>query len=43
MIKSRDRFVYAILIISVVLLGLASRKFSEYLPKWLADYSGDTL
>lgn len=39
----RNRIVYGISIIIVILLGLASRKFSNILPIWLAKYSGDTL
>lgn len=41
--KQRNRKVYAFLIIIVIILGLASRKFSSFLPSWLANYSGDTL
>lgn len=40
---NRNRKVYLFLLIVVVLLGLASRKLSEFLPEWLANYSGDTL
>lgn len=39
----RNRTLYLILIISTMLLGLASRKFSYLLPSFIADYSGDTL
>jgi hypothetical protein len=42
-VKQRNRKVYALLIIIVIILGLASRKFSYFLPSWLANYSGDTL
>lgn len=42
-IKKRNRIVYGISIILVMLLGLGSRRFSNYLPKWLALYAGDIL
>lgn len=41
--NERNRKVYALSIILVILLGLASRKFSNALPNWLASYAGDTL
>lgn len=41
--KNRNRFVYGILIISVILLGLASRKISYILPELMKNYAGDTL
>ena len=41
--KQRNRWLYALLIIIVIALGLASRKFSHALPNWLASYAGDTL
>lgn len=42
-IKKRNRIVYGISIILVMLLGLSSRRFSNYLPKWLGLYAGDIL
>jgi len=39
----RNRAVYAILIILVIILGLMSRHYSAYLPKWINSYAGDTL
>lgn len=39
----RNRLIYAILIIAIIFLGLASRYFSEHLPLFLSKYSGDTL
>lgn len=39
----RNRFIYFILVIIVIILGLSSRRFSEYLPYLLAKYAGDTL
>ncbi|MFR5265519.1 DUF2809 domain-containing protein [Clostridium sp.] len=41
--KLRNRNVYILLFILVICLGLSSRKFYMYLPKFIADYSGDTL
>lgn len=41
--KLRNRNIYILLFILVICLGLSSRKFSMYLPKFIADYSGDTL
>ncbi|MDN5202887.1 DUF2809 domain-containing protein [Fulvivirgaceae bacterium BMA10] len=43
MFVERNRFIYTLLIITTVFLGLASRKFAAVLPKFIADYSGDTL
>jgi hypothetical protein len=39
----RNRTIYFILTVLVILTGLASRKFSEHLPSFIAEYSGDTL
>lgn len=39
----RNRVLYFLLIILVVLLGLGSRKFPEMLPSFLSLYLGDTL
>ncbi|MCY6484724.1 DUF2809 domain-containing protein [Clostridium aestuarii] len=40
---SRNRITYCIFILLVILLGLASRHYSNYLPRFMANYSGDTL
>lgn len=39
----RNRLTYFISIILVILLGLASRHFSEFLPGWINLYLGDIL
>lgn len=39
----RTRFVYLIAATVVVFLGLASRRYREQLPAFLAEYAGDTL
>ena len=39
----RNRLIYLILIFSVILLGLGTRRFSSYLPSFIANYGGDTL
>ncbi|MFR1708674.1 MAG: DUF2809 domain-containing protein [Clostridium sp.] len=39
----RNRIKYIILIIVVIGLGISSRKFAEYLPKFIGKYSGDVL
>lgn len=41
--KPRNRIGYGVFFILVICLGISSRKFSMYLPKFIADYSGDTL
>lgn len=41
--NNRNKMLQAIYIIIVVVLGLASRSYSEILPAWLAVYSGDVL
>jgi hypothetical protein len=41
--KQRNRKIYAVSIIIVILLGLTSRKFSYTLPNWLGSYAGDIL
>lgn len=43
MTKIRNRFIYIILVILVILLGLSTRKFSNNLPNFIASYSGDVL
>ena len=37
------RFYYLALWILIVVLGLGSRTYSDYLPLWVATYAGDTL
>jgi len=39
----RNRTIYFILTVTVILSGLASRKYQEFLPSFLAEYTGDTL
>ncbi len=39
----RNRITYLITAIAVVILGLASRRYSQFLPDFLASYAGDTL
>jgi Protein of unknown function (DUF2809) len=39
----RTRFVYIIAAVIVVVAGLASRRYREQLPPFLAAYAGDTL
>lgn len=39
----RIRFLYIIAAVVVVLAGLASRRYREHLPAFLAEYAGDTL
>ncbi|WP_442945390.1 ribosomal maturation YjgA family protein [Oceanirhabdus sp. W0125-5] len=39
----RNRLVYLVLIILVIILGLASRKLGYMLPEFISKYSGDTL
>lgn len=41
--RRRNRMVYIVLLVIVILLGLGSRRFSNYLPMFIAKYSGDTL
>nr|WP_029451721.1 DUF2809 domain-containing protein [Clostridium algidicarnis] len=41
--NKRNRINYGILIITVVLLGIGSRKFGYILPRFIASYLGDTL
>jgi len=40
---SETRLKYLIATIPVILAGLASRRYREHLPQFLAEYSGDTL
>lgn len=39
----RNRFLYLLLIVVTVVLGISSRKFGQYLPAFIRDYAGDTL
>ena len=39
----RSRFKYAVLILAVILLGLASRSYSPPLPPAVKEYAGDAL
>ncbi len=39
----KNRFIYFVLIIIVIILGLSSRIFAELLPYIIAKYSGDIL
>ncbi len=40
---ARDRRVFGVLLITAVVLGLASRRFRYALPAFIAEYAGDTL
>lgn len=40
---TRDRVIYLLLTLAIMCLGLASRKYIDYLPSFLGKYSGDTL
>jgi len=40
---NKKRFYYLGLIVFIIILGLASRKYSALLPDFVSDYSGDTL
>jgi hypothetical protein len=39
----RNRYLYSLLLIAVILLGLASRHFAKILPSWVHLYLGDAL
>ena len=41
--ERRSRLVYAIAIIVITILGLASRKYQPMLPDFIGRYAGDTL
>lgn len=43
MLVTRKRLVYFSLAIVVVILGLSSRHFAIYLPRWVSLYLGDCL
>jgi len=42
-IKRRSRVLYACLVAVAVILGLATRRFPQLLPRFVAVYGGDTL
>lgn len=42
-VKTRNRYWLSIGIVSVIMLGLASRKFPSVLPAFLGKYPGDAL
>lgn len=37
----RNRIKYALIIIGIIVAGLCSRKFSDLLPDFIAEYAGD--
>ncbi len=37
------RVIYLLITVIIIFLGLTSRKLSEYLPGFVAEYAGDTL
>jgi hypothetical protein len=39
----RSRITYLIVMIAVIILGLASRRYARLLPEFIAAYAGDTL
>jgi hypothetical protein len=39
----RSRITYGVVIVIVIALGLASRRFTSNLPAFVGDYAGDTL
>ncbi len=39
----RNRFLYSILLIIVISLGLSTRKAPQFFPSFIAEYGGDTL
>ncbi len=39
----RKRIIYFLLTLVVMCLGLASRRYIDYLPRFIANYAGDTL
>jgi hypothetical protein len=43
MVLKRNRKIYALLMLMVIGLGLASREYAQSLPVFLASYAGDTL
>lgn len=43
LLAKRNRFIYSFLVITVMILGLSTRRFSIYLPDWINLYLGDAL
>ncbi|HBP62804.1 MAG TPA: DUF2809 domain-containing protein [Desulfosporosinus sp.] len=43
MVTKRNGFTYVILVISVMVLGLSTRRFSMVMPNWVTLYLGDSL
>lgn len=41
--KTNKRFVYFLAVAFVIILGLASRKYGDILPSFLAEHAGDAL
>jgi membrane-bound acyltransferase YfiQ involved in biofilm formation len=41
--NKRNRVLYGVLIIIVILLGISTRRYPMVFPGWFAKYSGDTL
>ncbi|AOT72967.1 DUF2809 domain-containing protein [Geosporobacter ferrireducens] len=39
----RNRFIYSIFVLAVILLGLGSRMNAFFLPRWVNLYAGDVL
>ena len=39
----RKRILYFLLVIGVMILGICSRKYGDYLPGFINEYSGDIL
>ena len=37
------RWIYLAITFAIIVLGLASRKYGDILPEFIAEYSGDTL
>jgi len=42
-IMKSKRIIYLVVTFIIILIGLASRRYGDILPDFLADYSGDTL
>ncbi|WP_284037202.1 DUF2809 domain-containing protein [Neobacillus sp. 114] len=42
-LHSKKRVIYSITILVVIILGLASRKYSHFLPTFLSENAGDAL
>ena len=40
---TNKRWIYLAVTLSIIVLGLASRKYGDILPGFIAEYSGDTL